>query len=142
MVKLSSKPQIIKLARDLRIKPGEDAARAIIAFCLRAIQRIRREFPCDTLEELLEIAAIRLDTKFWEIHSDEELRILKQDFVALGELGFANLDRELDSKVFAITFKLIQPRPWDRKYASVIDCRGSKGARAYFSKWHELAHLL
>jgi hypothetical protein len=141
MVKLGSKPQIIKLARDLHITPGDDAARAVVAFCLRTIRRIRREFPCGTLEELLETAAARLDTQFYEIHSNEELHELKKEFLARGELGFARIEQELNPKVFAITFKLLQPRRGFRTHVSVIDCRGSKAARAYFSKWHELAHL-
>jgi len=141
MMKLGSRPQIIKLAHDLHIAPGDDAALSIIAFCLRSIRGIRKEFPCSTLEELLETAATRLDTKFYEIHTDEELESLKQDFLKRGELGFANLDRNLNDSVFAITFKLINPRRGFRHYASVIDCRGTKAARGYFSKWHELAHL-
>jgi len=28
------------------------------------------------------------------------------------------------------------------RYVAVIDCRGSKGARRFFSRWHEIAHLL
>jgi len=140
-MKLANKPQIIKLARDLRISPGEDAARSIIAFCLRAIRRIKREYPCTTLEELLQTAAARLDTTFREIHNDQDLLAIKQEFLARSELGFAKLEHELNAKVLAITFKLLNPRPWDRKYLSVIDCRGEKAARSYFSKWHELAHL-
>ena len=42
----------------------------------------------------------------------------------------------------AITFRRTRPREGDRQFVSVIDCRGSKGWRSYFSKWHELAHLL
>jgi len=43
---------------------------------------------------------------------------------------------------YAITLKRLNPAKWDRPYVSVIDCRGDKVFRAYFSKWHELAHLL
>src|SRR5688572_24726711 len=142
MVKLGSKPQIIKLARDLRIPPGDDAARAIIAFCLRSIRRITRAHPCQTLEELVATAAARLETSFREIHSDADLQALKEEMRGRGESGFARLEHELTPKVLAATFRLINPRAWDRAYVSVIDCRGAKAARAYFSKWHELAHLL
>ena len=31
---------------------------------------------------------------------------------------------------------------WEPEFVSVIDSRGSKAFRAYFTKWHELAHLL
>ena len=28
------------------------------------------------------------------------------------------------------------------RYVAVVDCRGTKGARRFFSRWHEIAHLL
>jgi hypothetical protein len=31
---------------------------------------------------------------------------------------------------------------WEREFVSIIDCRGEKGSKSYFTKWHELAHLL
>jgi len=31
---------------------------------------------------------------------------------------------------------------WEQPYVSVIDCRGYKKLKAYFTKWHELGHLL
>lgn len=42
----------------------------------------------------------------------------------------------------AITFKRQARQLFDRRFVSVIDCRGEKGARRYFSKWHEIAHLI
>jgi hypothetical protein len=36
----------------------------------------------------------------------------------------------------------LHPKPWDFSYVSVIDCRGENLRRAYFTKWHELVHLL
>jgi hypothetical protein len=44
--------------------------------------------------------------------------------------------------VLAITFKLLNKKKWQPPYVSVIDCRGEKKWRSYYSKWHELAHLL
>ena len=140
MGKLGNKAQIIKLAHDLHVKPGQDAASSIVAFCLRAVRQIRKEYPCSTLEELLSASAASLSTRFIEIHTDDELERIKKEFIDRSETGFVRLD-DLNKKVFAITFKLLHPRRWERKYVSVIDCRGLRAARAYFSKWHELAHL-
>ena len=140
MGKLGNKAQIIKLARDLHVTPGQDAASAIIAFCLRAVRQIRKEYTCDTLEKLLVASATHLSTRFIEIHTDGELAEIKKEFVDRSETGFARLD-DLNKEVFAITFKLLYPRRWEMKYVSVIDCRAPREARAYFSKWHELAHL-
>ena len=140
MGKLGNKAQIIKLARDLHVTPGQDAARSIIAFCLRAVRRIREEYTCNTLEALLVASAAHLSTRFIEIHTDGELGEIRKEFVGRSETGFVRLD-DLNKKVFAITFRLRHPRRWETKYVSVIDCRGPRATRAYFSKWHELAHL-
>ncbi len=118
--------------------PGREGSRS--GYRLQQPQ-IRKEYPCKTLEELLETVAANLSTKFIEIHTDEELKKIKKDFLGRGETSFARLD-DLNGNVFAITFRLLLPRPWDRRYLSLIDCRGPRAARAYFSKWHELAHLL
>jgi hypothetical protein len=42
----------------------------------------------------------------------------------------------------AITIRLAHRQSWEPQFVSVIDCRGDKRYRIYFSKWHELAHLL
>ena len=63
--------------------------------------------------------------------------------VKKGETGFANLDADLSgSKDFGITIRRMHGEGWEPQFVSVIDCRGEKVFRSYFTKWHELAHLL
>ena len=45
-------------------------------------------------------------------------------------------------KDYAITIRRMHREGWEPQFVSVIDCRGEKIYRSYFSKWHELAHLL
>jgi hypothetical protein len=142
MGKLSSKPQIIALARDLRIPASDSPDRAIITFCIRKLRRMTNEYPCRTLDELLAAGEAALKTRFIEIHTDAELEAVKQQYISRGEVRFGCLDQDLNHRVFAITLKLINPKSWERPYVSVIDGRGNKSARSYFSRWHELAHLL
>jgi hypothetical protein len=59
-----------------------------------------------------------------------------------GEKASVSLETDFAPNVYAITFRLTNKKKWQRAYVSVIDCRGDKAPRAYFSKWHELAHLL
>jgi len=49
---------------------------------------------------------------------------------------------QLPDDVFGITFRINNRELCEPEFASVIDCRGTKVFRAYFTKWHELAHLL
>jgi len=139
---LKSDLQIWKLARDLRLPATSDPVTEIVAHCAKWVAALAKEFNCKSLSELLEYAADRLGTVFREVRTDQELAEIKDQFLRRGEKEFALVDEELRPGVFAITFRLLEPRKGERQYVSIIDCRGEKAFRSYYSKWHELAHLL
>ena len=139
--RLAKSLQIWKLASDLGLKPKDDPVAAIVDFAKNQMRQFLNEFPCNTLQECLELAAARLDTRFVEIRSATELDSTKSEYLKRDELEFAELETQLSDDVFAITFRLLNPKKHDRKFVSLIDCRGDKSWRCYFSKWHELAHL-
>jgi hypothetical protein len=135
--------KIRALANDLGVKPSSDPIREIVRFCERRVRRFLRDFPeCATLTQLLEICASKLGTKFEEIHSDDQLQEVRGRYLRQGEKAFAGLPDELSSHVFGITFKRLSRKAWELPYVSVIDCRGEKKFRSYYTKWHELGHLL
>ena len=140
--KLKNSYQIQKLATGLGLVPGDDPVTTILRFCEKKLRKVSREFNCRGLPGLLETSAAFLGTSFVEVRSDEELREIKQRFLNQGEKAFVSLEKDLAPNVYAITFKLTNRKKWQRAYVSVIDCRGDKALRGYFSKWHELAHLL
>ena len=131
------------LANDLGIKPTGDPIREIVRFCEKRVRRFLRDFPdCLTLSQLLEISASKLGTRFEEIKSDEQLDEVRARYLRQGERAFASLHEELSSNVFGVTFKRLNRKAWELPYVSVIDCRGDKQFRSYYTKWHELGHLL
>lgn len=134
--------QIARLAADLRLPRKEDPVATILSFCHRRINSVLNEFGCTTLSGLMNAVAASLDTLFVEIHDDSGLAELRAAYLGRGERIFATLTEQLGPDVYAITFRLTQPREGDRQFVSIIDCRGDKVWRKYFSKWHELAHLL
>src|SRR5918993_1076314 len=132
-----------KLARDLGIGATDDPIAAVIKFCDKRVQDFLKSFPeCNTLTELLDCIAAKLGTVFEIVTTDEDLRQIQKKYLSEGEKIFATLDQELSEDVFAITYRRNNREDWEREFVSVIDSRGSKAARAYFTKWHELAHLL
>lgn len=139
--RLAKSSQIWKLASDLGLKPKDDPVAVIVDSAKKQMRQFLSEFPCNTLQECLDMAAARLDTCFVEIRSDEELHSTKSVYLKRHELEFAELEKQLNDDVFAITFRLLNPKKHDRKFVSLIDCRDTKAWRCYFSKWHELAHL-
>jgi hypothetical protein len=135
--------KIHSLASDLGLKPSGDPVRDIVRFSEKRVRRFLRDFPdCASLTQLLEITASKLGTKFEEIHSDDELEEVRARYSRQNERAFANLNEELSSQVFGVTFKRLNRKAWELPYVSVIDCRGEKKYRSYYTKWHELGHLL
>lgn len=142
-MKLNSSTKVWKLAKDLGIKPSADPVSDILAFCEKRVKNFLKDFPgCNTLSELLEWVAGRLNTSFEEIHCNDDLENIKSKYISLGEKVFAGLETWLSSDVFGITIKKTNADPWERQYVSIIDCRGDKRRKAYYTKWHELGHLL
>jgi len=142
-VKLQNNPTIRTLAHDLGARISTDPVTAIKGHCHRQIKQFLKEFgDCTTLTGLLALAAQKLGTTFREVHSDNDLRDLVKEFGARREPCAAFFEPELTHDVFGITFKLLNAGKFDLPYISIIDCRGTKNHRVYFTKWHELGHLL
>jgi hypothetical protein len=141
--KLKDSPQIWKLAHDLGIRGLEDPIGGIIRFCERKVKKMIKDFPdCSTLADLLDFVAGKIGTVFELVQTDDDLVEIKGKYLKRGEKAFVQLDEDLPEEVFGITFKRTHREDWEPEFVSVIDCRGSKAARSYYTKWHEIAHLL
>jgi hypothetical protein len=140
---LSREPEIVAMANALRLT-GNDTVQSIIAFCLNKIASwIKAHGPVRHIRDLEKLVCEKLNLVFYEIWSDDDLDKLIKDFVDEGDFIFAHLKKDLDEKTFAtlIRRKLFNPKAEER-YVAVIDCRGNKSPRRFFSRWHEIAHLL
>lgn len=141
--KLKSSLKVWKLARDLGIKSSDNPVGDILRYCDQKIGKVFRDFPdCKTLSDLLECAASKLGTFFETATTDSELERIKWKYLRKGEKGLVTLEEDFSDDVFGITFKRCNRALWEPKFVSVIDCRGEKAARAYYTKWHEISHLL
>jgi hypothetical protein len=142
MDRLHSK-KIWEIATALGLPSNDSPADAILKFCEERAAAMLTDFPdCTTPSELLDIMAAILGTTFEVIRSDEELVALQRRYVQNGEFGFATLNKELHGDVYGITYRRMTARPGARAFISAIDCRGDKGLRSYFTRWHEIGHLL
>ena len=54
----------------------------------------------------------------------------------------ARLAAELDDSTDAVILQRQNRADWEMPYLAVINCRGWHRSRRYFSKWHEVIHLL
>ena len=79
-----------------------------------------------------------------EVFSDEDIDRIKHKYVVQkGDGAFAHLNDELNSKTYAVLMQRNNAVSSDRDhYVAVIDCRGAKAQRRFFTRWHEIAHVL
>lgn len=136
-------PKIWAIASALKLQANGSPSDAILAYCDDRVATILGEFPdCQTPAALLELMAAMLGTTFEHIRSDSELSALRDRYCADGEFGFLTLEKDLDGEAYGVTYRRMAAATGERPFVSVIDCRGNKGLRSYFTKWHEIGHLL
>ena len=142
-MKLKDSPIIIKIANELGLKRSYNAERAIRNYCIKRANKIVKSFgKIKDLNQLLDVVSSYLNMKFEEVHDNASLVKIAEKYLKKGELFFHNLDRELDENTDGVLVRLNNVRPWEPKFVAVVDCRGYKAWRAYFTKWHEVAHVL
>lgn len=144
MSRLDQEPDVIEEARKLGVLGREDLVVAVVGHCLDRIRHwVQADGPVATIGQLESIVARRLHMVFEEVETDEALTALILKYVKLGEGVFAYLKHDLDGETFGATYRrsTAAPEAPDRLVA-IIDCRGDKGARRFFTRWHEVAHFL
>lgn len=141
--RLNQSTKIWRLAKDLGIRTVSDPVSDILNLCEKRIKKLLTEATdCQSLSGFLGWVAGNLETSFEEIRSDSDLANIKRKYLSLGEKIFATLEQEFSDGVLGITFRRSHRESWEPQYVSVIDCRGGNAVRAYYTKWHEVAHLL
>ncbi|MBN9519468.1 hypothetical protein J0H58_13250 [bacterium] len=144
MSRLDDEPDVIEQARRLRLAGHGNPVQAIVGHCLDRIRRwVQSDGPVATIGQLEALVTRRLRMVFEEVESDEGLAALIRKYILLGEGVFAYLKHDLDGDTFGATYRrsTAAPDAPDRLVA-IIDCRGDKGARRFFTRWHEVAHFL
>ncbi len=142
MSRLDQEPDVVALARELGLRGNP--VEAVVQFCEERIGRWDADVGrVEDIAALEELVANRLQLVFEEVCSDDDLERIIAKYVAEGEFIFATLRDELDATTFGLTIKRKHWRSESGdKYVAIIDCRGEKATRRFFTRWHEIAHLL
>ena len=141
---LNQQSEIVRLANTLGIYGHPQPADAILSYCFQRVQGWIDEFGgVDSLSTLEKLVCNKLRLKFEYVESDEDYVRILQAYEAKGEVVIRRLLEQLDHATFGGVFQRLHAGPRDRDhYVAVIDCRGAKRHRRFFTKWHELAHIL
>lgn len=132
---------VLDIARGLGMPASADPVAYLITYCRRLVDRWVRDYGPRSLGELLSTAAAKIGVIIEEVHQDWDLQEISQRYLAQREGSFARIASELDQRTFALAIRLRHPRN-GCSHVAVIDCRGSKHARRWFSIWHEIVHLM
>ena len=107
----------------------------------RSLRSCRSALP-ETFQNFLSTPPPSLGLEIVEVHGDHDLKSLLERIPPTREPALARVRMELDDKTDAVVLQRQNPEPWERRYLAVINCRSWHAHRRYFSKWHELVHLL
>jgi hypothetical protein len=139
--------EVIELANELGVRTSAPV-QGILEYCKRRIDRWVAEAGGVTSIDALEtLVSQRLQMVFEEIQSDQDFERLK-DTYAKGkkEYVFAAMRTKFDDSENPTYGALVQRRNVNGdspdRFVAVIDCRGNKLARRFFTRWHEIAHRL
>lgn len=140
-------PEITDLARELGVGGGAPVD-GILDHCRRRIDRWVSEAGGVTgIDALESLVTRRLQTTFEEIRSDEDWDRLTEIYArGKKEFVFAGMRTKFDDDDNLTYGALVQRRNAGADdldcFVAVIDCRGFKLARRFFTRWHEIAHRL
>jgi hypothetical protein len=142
MSRLDQEHDVLALARELGLR--DNPVESVVRFCEERIGRWAADFGAvDSVAALEQLVTEHLQLVFEEISSDDDLERIIAKYVARGEYVFATLRDEFGPTTFGLTIKRKHCGPESgEKYVAVIDCRGEKATRRFFTRWHEIAHLL
>lgn len=145
MVQLARDPNVVKLAKDLDLNWRGDCLAVIREHALAQVEAIKCNSPIEIrdLDALRLMVADKFRVKLEFIREAADI-----DRIASDHSGFHSLLRQrlilefVEGDTEGIT---LEREDWDPRffrYLAVVDARGERSARAYFTAWHELTHLL
>lgn len=145
MTRLDQHPDVRRLAKTLTRTDTDSPVDAIVQHCLT---KVRNGIPdLNTISHIGELQE-RLCSHFRlvleEIWNEEDLSRLIRKYIARQELVFASVPEQLKPPT---TFGILLERRRVKadspdRYVAIVDCRGDKAAKRFFTRWHEIAHLL
>ena len=148
MSRLELAAEIVDLAADLGLAGAANPVDAILRHCRSRIDRwVAEAGGVTTIGQLEALVTQRLQMVFEEIRSDADFDRIKEQYArAKKDPVFATMrfrfdDAENPTFGALVKRKNVADDAPDR-FVAVIDCRGSKLARRFFTRWHEIAHRL
>jgi hypothetical protein len=136
--------EVIQMAANLGLDWKTAPTAAIINFCKERIAGwVAGASDIQTLDELEALVCHKLRLTIDEFSSDEELDSVIAKYVGKGEFVFATQRDGFGPETFATLIRRENATPTcPDQFVALVDCRGEKAHRRFFTRWHEIAHVL
>lgn len=137
--------RIVRRAKALGLPRQKRSRSGLREYAFDKFEELLAELPVepDSPDDLLKVVAAKLGVAVERVTSEEDLRDLAVKYGdAYPNLGDILRDEFVRSDTEGLTLRCQKRDPRLRPYLSVVDARGRKAYRAYFSEWHELTHFL
>lgn len=137
--------RVVQLARGLGLPGRGDCLPQLRRHALGRIDQIVAQWPEPilSLDTLLQVVASRLSVCLEYIRTDADVARIARTRAAYAFQLAETLRCEF---VRGVTQGLLiahtDPKPGDRRFLVVVDARGDRAVRAFFTAWHEIAHVL
>ncbi len=147
MTSLDHAPEIIDLAAELGVGAAAPVG-GILDYCRHRIDGwVAEEGGVTGIDALEALVTRRLQIVFEEIRGGDDWDRLTEVYArGKKEFVFAGMRSKFDDEANPTYGALVQRRnagaDASDRYVAVIDCRGYKLARRFFTRWHEIAHRL
>ncbi|HEU0210146.1 MAG TPA: hypothetical protein VFQ78_14355 [Candidatus Udaeobacter sp.] len=142
MKALALEPKVISLANTLGIEDNDPVA-GIRDYCLERVRRsIHGLAKITDVRQLEKVVCQKLNLTVHEIWSDAELTDMASHYVAAREPVFAFLDQDLNDSTYGVLIRLNKRIGSRFCWVAVVDCRGDKRYRRFFTLWHEVVHCI
>ena len=139
-------PEIFSLADELGVG-GAAPVNGILDYCHRRIDAwVAEAGGVPNIDALESLVTQKLQMVFEEIRTDEDFDRIADEYARKKkDPVFGSLRFQFNHAETPIYGMLLQRKTTTDaldRFVAVIDCRGSKLARRFFTRWHEIAHRL
>jgi hypothetical protein len=145
MTALSRHPRTIQLAKDLGLSIRGDCLAHIRQHALAKAGKIVSDapVPADSLERFRRLVADKYRVRVEFIYEDSDVGRISSSYPSFHTGLAARLNQEfLNDTTEGLTLERDEWDPRVFRYLAVIDARGTRASRAYFTAWHEITHLV
>ncbi|MDH7502362.1 MAG: hypothetical protein QHJ82_06560 [Verrucomicrobiota bacterium] len=132
------------LAAAMDVSAAGGAVAGLLAHCRSRVGRwVVEAGGVGSIDDVERVVCDRLGLVIEEAWTDADLGQICRQYVSQGEPVFGCLWSQFDEGTYAVLIKCRSSvAAGSARHVAVIDCRGEKRHRRFFSRWHEIAHMM